>query len=434
MGKHLTRRVPSTSRSLRLQKIEVRVTHGADKGRSVMLGEGALRIGTASHCGLVLKDETVSAEHCELRRLGEQLVIRDLGSTNGVKLDGVWILEAFAQPGSRVQLGDHELVLKALGSEEVPLSNEHRFGELLGGSGAMRALFVQLKAVAGQSAPLLIEGETGTGKERAAQAVHAASPRKDGPFVVFDCGATAASLIEAELFGHEKGAFTGAAASRPGLAEAADGGTLVLDEIGELPLELQPKLLRLIESSELRPVGANEPRKLDLRIIACTHRSLRDEAKSGRFREDLYYRLSALKVRLPALRERPDDIPVLVDQFLQHLRSKRGFGDLPASDQELLQSHAWPGNVRELRNVVERLVAFPDSPAHGLVEAVVNPAPIDGGMSPWSEARQNALSDFEQRYLKALLVQAKGSISEAARIAGVSRQFMQQALRRHSLR
>jgi DNA-binding NtrC family response regulator len=255
---------------------------------------------------------------------------------------------------------------------------------------------------------------------------------------MFDCGAVASSLLEAELFGHEKNAFTGANAARAGLAEAANGGTLVIDEVGELPLDLQPKLLRLVERQEIRRVGATATMPIDVRIIACTHRSLRAETQAGRFREDLFFRLSALRLRLPALRERPDDIPGLVDALLSQRGSSLRFDQLSENDRGLLQSHRWPGNVRELRNIAERLIAFPNAAAGSLIDSESGAAPASseapGILEPLPVARQRAQDAFELQYVKQALARSGDSITEAAALAGVSRQFLLRLAKKHSLR
>ena len=435
-----TRDLPGGTR-VKVRRLVLRVEAGPDKGASAQLDRGTLVVGTADDCDLVLRDDTVSAHHCELLERAGVLVLRDLRSTNGVRVNGCRVMEACPEVGAKIELGATRLSLRAGADDERWVSGEARFGPLMGNSQVMRALFSDLADVSGSPAPALIEGETGTGKSLAAEAIHAASPRAGGPLVVFDCGAVAPQLVESELFGHERGAFTGAAGARAGLAAEADGGTLVLDEIGELPLDLQPKLLRLVERKEIRPVGSNQAKAVDARIVACTHRSLRAEIKAGRFREDLYYRLSALSVRMPSLRERLDDLPALVDDLLSASSSLR-FDALPESDRELLLSHRWPGNLRELRNAVDRLMAFSSS-RRPLVEvepgAEARPPPpaADGAsaeLPSLAVARERAHESFERRYLEDAMSRAKGSISEAARLAGVPRQFVQRLLRKHGMR
>jgi DNA-binding NtrC family response regulator len=416
-----------------LKRCEVVVKKGAQKGQRAKLDDGALVIGSGPEADLRLEDSTVSGRHCELVARGEQVVVRDLGSRNGVLLDGVRVIEAVVEKGSELTLGTSVLVVEP-GDAEVLVSRTSSFGPLFGHSPAMRAVFAQLQSLADSNAPVLVEGETGTGKDVTAEALHQASGRADAPFVVFDCGAVAASLVEAELFGHEKGAFTGAEGARDGLAAAADGGTLVLDEIGELPLELQPKLLRLVEKGEVRRVGSTKSARFDVRIIACTNRSLKVEVAAGRFREDLYFRLSALRVRLPSLRERPDDIPGLVDHLFASTGARLRFEQLGENDRALLLAHRWPGNVRELRNTVERLRTFPTSAVGSLIETDDAAAPATTGLQPLSVARQEATDAFEVAYVRRVLAQAGGSVTEGAKLAGVSRQFLQRLIKKHGLR
>ncbi len=424
----------ATAELSKLRRCEVVVKKGAQKGLRAKLDDGALVIGSGPEADLRLEDSTVSGRHCELVARGEQVVVRDLGSRNGVLLDGVRVIEAVVEKGSELKLGTSLLVVEP-GEAEVLVSRTSSFGPLFGQSPAMRAVFAQLQSLADSNAPVLVEGETGTGKDVTAEALHQASSRADAPFVVFDCGAVAASLVEAELFGHEKGAFTGAEGAREGLAAAADGGTLVLDEIGELPLELQPKLLRLVEKGEVRRVGSTKSERFEVRIIACTNRSLKAEVAAGRFREDLYFRLSALRVRLPSLRERPDDLPGLVDHLFASTGARLRFEQLGENDRALLLAHRWPGNVRELRNTVERLRTFPTSALGTLLETDDAAANVPtGGLQPLSVARQEATDAFEVGYVRRVLAQAGGSVTEGAKLAGVSRQFLQRLIKKHGLR
>ncbi len=426
----------ATTTLTRMRQCEVSVESGPDKGVTARLDDGALVVGSAPECDVVLHDETVSGRHCEIISRGDRVLVRDLGSRNGVLISGVRVVEAFLDANAMLQLGNTRLKLTS-NDADVLVTQASVFGPLYGKSAAMRAVFAQLPAVAQSNAPVLLEGETGTGKDVTAEAIHQASGRADGPFVMFDCGAVASSLLEAELFGHEKNAFTGANAAREALAEAANGGTLVIDEVGELPLDLQPKLLRLVERQEIRRVGATATIPIDVRIIACTHRSLRTEAQAGRFREDLFFRLSALRLRLPALRERPDDIPGLVDSLLSARGSSLRFEQLPENDRALLSSHRWPGNVRELRNIAERLIAFPNAGAGSLLDAEGAPAPggeTTGTLEPLPLARQRAQDAFELQYVKEALLRAGNSVTEAAALAGVSRQFLLRLAKKHSLR
>lgn len=307
----------------------------------------------------------------------------------------------------------------------------------------MRALFAKLERAAATSETILLLGESGTGKEILARGVHDSSPRRNGPFVVFDCSAIASSLIEGELFGHERGAFTGAEKARAGLLEEADGGTLFIDELGELPIELQPKLLRALEARKTRRLGSNAWRSFDARIVAATHRDLRARIAAGSFREDLYYRLAVVEVHVPPLRERKDDIRLLVERFLAAQVPPRTLSDLPANAMELLTSHDWPGNVRELRNTVARLVLFGGD---AFAPSSKNPplgrsGPISQGEGvppvptlPWSEARDAAIERFARRYLAAKLRESGGNVKKAADASGVSRQFFHDLMKRYGIR
>jgi DNA-binding NtrC family response regulator len=309
---------------------------------------------------------------------------------------------------------------------------------LWGRSTAMRRLFALAGRVAASDVTVLIEGETGTGKDALCEALHQASTRASGPLIVVDCGAVPPNLFESELFGNEKGAFTGADRARAGAFEEADGGTLFLDEIGELPLQLQPKLLRVLEAREVRRIGSAQPRKINVRVIAATNRDLREEVNRGTFRQDLYFRLEVMRLRVPPLRERPDDIPVLAEHF--RTLAKPGDAAPPFSDETLRNfvAHPWPGNVRELRNAVERLTVLDDMPFTTPTAADVDDGsgggePVDIRV-PFKEAK-NALTDrFERRYLTAMLEATAGNISEAARRAGIDRVYLLRLMGRYGLR
>ncbi|MEK6608350.1 MAG: sigma 54-interacting transcriptional regulator, partial [Myxococcota bacterium] len=344
-----------------LEKSRLVVVRGPDKGRSLVVEKARVSVGSEDGCDLRLTDPSVSRRQFELRVEPEGFVLRDLGSTNGTTVDGMRVVEAYLRKSARIAAGGTEIKFAPLGeSVELALSPRESFGAALGRSVAMRHVFAILERVATMDATVLIEGETGTGKELAAEGVHAASKRASGPFVVVDCGAIPENLVESELFGHEKGAFTGASEARAGAFEEADGGTLFLDEVGELPLELQPKLLRALESHEVRRVGSQKARALDLRIVAATNRDLATEVRAGKFREDLYYRLAVVRVVMPPLRERRDDVRLLARELARRARPQVDPASwLDEATLALLESHDWPGNVRELRNVVDRLAVFP---------------------------------------------------------------------------
>jgi DNA-binding NtrC family response regulator len=321
-----------------------------------------------------------------------------------------------------------------------------RFGRMVGDAPVMQQLFALLERAAQSDATVLIEGETGTGKEVTALAIHEHSARKDKPFIVVDCGAIPANLLESELFGFERGAFTGAINQRDGAFEAANGGTIFLDEIGELTLDLQPKILRALEGRKIKRVGSNNYLPVDVRVIAATNRSLRREAAEKRFRSDLYYRLAVLQVKLPPLRERREDLPFLVEEVLQQL----GVRDLPQSAAirtpeflAKLTAYAWPGNVRQLRNYIERRVALgelvppPGSdtsipPMPDVANDAAGPALETG--QPLKLAREAWNSAFEARYLSALLAAHSDNVAAAARAAGVNRVHFYRLLWKHGLR
>src|SRR5262245_32568920 len=369
------------------------VVHGPAAGARWTSAAGGATIGSHPHNDLAIDDATVSRFHCEIEVGGEGAVVRDLASSNGTLVDGLRIREAFLRDGSVLALGRTWVQFELTSSLiEPPASSSTRFGSLIGRSVVIRRAFAALEAVAPTDATVLLEGETGTGKEEAALSLHRASPRASGPFVVVDCTALPASLLESELFGHERGSFTGAHDRRLGAFEEAAGGTVFLDEIGELPLELQPKLLRVLERRTIRRLGSNAHLPVDVRAIAATHRDLRIEVNAGRFRSDLYYRLAVVRVRLPPLRERPEDIADLAGHLLDQMAvadDVRAALLAPATIAGL-RTGAWPGNVRELRNYLERGAVFHRAPA--TVERTTAPA-IDASLT-FAEARQRVMDDF----------------------------------------
>jgi DNA-binding NtrC family response regulator len=332
----------------------------------------------------------------------------------------------------QLRLGKSTLQVRGVpGRHAIPLERPGEFAGLVAHSVKMRALVAQLAQLAPTETTVLVEGETGSGKELVAQALHLRSARAAGPLVVFDCGAVAPTLAAAELFGHERGAFSGAHADRAGVFEQAHGGTLFLDEIGELALELQPLLLRAIETRVVRRVGGHKERACDVRVVAATNRNLAVEVDKGRFRKDLYYRLNVARVRVPPLRERSADLPFLARAFAAEIGV--------ALEPELiavLASYEWPGNVRELRNLVARQAAQPTTPAELLRErqAVIDPILAGAELRSLAEARQHAGDQFERRYLVEALERADHNISRAADLAGVSRQMFTRLVAKHQLR
>ena len=419
-----------------VRRFHLTVVAGPEPGRSRESRADRCSIGHHPLNDLVVEDATVSRFHCEvvIDDAGRARA-RDLGSRNGTLVDGVPIVEAFLHDGSTLQVGQ-AVVRFAVGeqSNRVPLAERTEFGDLVGRSAAMRACFALLERAAATEVTLLLEGETGTGKSAAAEAIHRASARKDGPFVVVDCGAIPAPLLESELFGHEKGAFTGATERRRGVFEEAHGGTVFLDEIGELPAELQPKLLRVLEQRQVRRVGSNAYFPVDVRMIAATHRDLRVLVNEARFRSDLFFRIAVVKILIPPLRQRPDDIPALIERLLAaggHERAGVAALRAPGALAEL-QRAAWPGNVRELRNHVERCLFYGDAPPPPPEEA---PPSRDVDVDrPLSEARQKAVERFERAYLEKLLARHEGRVKDTAEAAGINRVHLYKLLRKLGIR
>ena len=435
---------------LKTRTYTLEILEGPDVGKRLTTGERVTRLGTHPDCDLELNDPLTSRLHAriEIDPLGHRLI--DDSSKNGTFIDGMRIRDLYLTPEIRIRLGGNVIRYTPGDQEvEIALSRDHRFGGLLGRSAAMREIFAVLSRVAPTDMTVLIEGESGTGKELVAQALHDHSDRAGGPLVVFDCSAVSPSLIESELFGHVKGAFTGATGSRTGAFEQADGGTLFLDEIGELPLDMQPKLLRALEQREVRPVGGNRPVRFNARIVAATNRNLQKEAQASQFREDLYFRLAVVRLILPPLRRRAEDIPLLVRHFLDEFNT-RGDTQVQVGYDTIikLQKHGWPGNVRELRNFVERatMLATGDRletrylapPAQGEApapQASAEPtwAQLDDDL-PFKDAKARLVEDFERAYWARLLEKTDGNISAAARIAGVHRKSAEYLLKKLDLK
>ena len=418
---------------LRSRKIGVEVLVGPNEGLVRELDGPEVRIGSKKGgTDLVLGDPTVSRHHLTLTVDDIGLRVVDTGSRNATFLDGIRIRDAYARPGAVIDLGNTRLRIHLSEQvSEIPISSRTQFGALLGSSIPMRRLFGLLERVAPLDTTVLIEGETGTGKELVAEALHEESPRAELPFIVFDCSAVARNLVESELFGHVRGAFTGADRDRAGAFEQADGGTLFLDEIGELPLDLQPKLLRLLETREVQRVGENTTRKVDVRIVAATNRSLSAEVQAGRFREDLFYRLAVILIPLPPLRERVEDIPVLVDHFVRELTARGNSREVLPKLSERMQARSWPGNVRELRNAVEMAMAVgTDDGVEEGVEEGVESAPF----ANFSLSLKDSLLNYERNFVAAALTKTQGNVSRAAALCRTSRQYVQRAIKRFKLR
>ncbi len=414
-------------RVLAVRRARLRVSRGPSRGNELELSTlQPIVVGSDPDADLVVADDTVSARHAEIRPTARGWLVRDLGSTNGIVINEVRVGEALLdERARRLQLGESELEWKLYDDEVEHLLAATPFGGLVGDAPAMRALFALLEQAAPADSTVLFEGESGTGKEVLADALHRASPRAERPFVVVDCGSLAPGLVESELFGHEKGAFTGADRARAGALEEANGGTLFLDEVGELPLGDQVKLLRALEARQVKRVGAARPRPIDVRVVAATHRRLDRLVAEGQFRADLYYRLAVIKVHVPSLRERPEDVLPLARRFLAELRPGLDPGKLLSDTvATALTAHRWPGNVRELRNVMQRLVLVGEL----ATELRAPAAPPD-----YETARRRALDDFEREYCSAIVAHAGGNVSRAAAAAGLSRQMLHRLLRKHDV-
>lgn len=421
-----------------VQRFRLQGLNGELEGRSFDSSSDRLQIGSHPLNEVEVRDRTVSRFHCEVfvDREGRAWV-KDLGSRNGTRVNGVRIREAELQEGMILRVGQLEVAFVPLAERnELPVAAVGSFGTMVGSSLPLRGAFGVLEKAAASTVTVLLTGESGTGKSEAAELLHERSGRASKPFRVVDCAAMPANLLESELFGHERGAFTGATQRRVGVFEEADGGTVFLDEVGELPSELQPKLLRVLEAREVRRVGSNRHVPVDVRVIAATNRELRAEVNVGRFRPDLYFRLAVLTVRLPPLRERPSDIPLIARHLLGRLtldeETRRALTD-PAFLARL-QLSPWAGNVRELRNHLERCAALHEA----LQPSTEDPSPqrldaLDVSI-PFSEARRRLLATFERNYVRALLERHEGNVSQAAATARVDRAHLHRIMRRHQMR
>jgi two-component system, NtrC family, response regulator GlrR len=435
-------RVGPRATAIQVRGFSLEVLSGAGAGQTVRGDKRSLLFGTHDSADVRLADPHVSRLHARLDVEASDYVLCDLGSTNGTRVGGARVRQVCLDDGAVIELGATRIRFRLLDEPfEIPLADVDRFEGMIGRSVAMRELFAVCARVAPTQAPVIIEGETGTGKELVARAIHQRSRRSGKPLVVLDCAAIPPALVESELFGHERGAFTGAVAMRPGVFERGDGGTVFLDELGELPIELQPKLLRCLESGELRRVGGTAPIKVDLRIIAATNRDLPRMVAEERFRADLYYRLAVIRVTVPPLRERRDDIPLLAAHFAEAALGSHARPPLPADTLEALfgelTRHDWPGNVRELRNVVERaaILADPRTIHAGVLDRAAEELARSLEQAVHTQGTLRAArAEREREYLTAVLRATGGDLDEAARIAQVHRKSLERLLRRHKLR
>ncbi|MBW2732836.1 MAG: sigma 54-dependent Fis family transcriptional regulator [Deltaproteobacteria bacterium] len=444
------------------QQAILRVVRGPDEGASCSLRRERARVGTADAADLRLSDDKVSRAHLEIQVQDAGFCVQDLGSTNGTFYRGARVKEVMLGSGAEIRVGESTLRVEPAGTHSQVIKAQGSFGEMVGQAPSMQRVYGVLEAVAPTDVTVLIEGETGTGKELVAEQVHRSSPRCHHALCVVDCGALPSQLIEAELFGHERGAFTGAVTERDGLFQRAHKGTLFLDEIGELPLGLQSRLLRVLEKKTIRRVGSSVERRVDVRVIAATNRELEEEVEKGTFRADLFYRLAVVRVRLPALRERREDIRLLIRHFLWEAGCPDPDAVLRPDVLEALTARRWSGNVRELRNVVERAMLLSDGfelpeevPSEASSEAcslacfvakaelasdaaeqahwLARSIPPGYLSRDYKLAKELLLNDFEQLYLRRLLEEHGRNISKLAAVAGIDRRMVRKLLHKHGL-
>jgi two-component system response regulator GlrR len=417
---------------------------GPGAGRALAMSHALATVGRHPTNDLSLDDPRVSGVHLELRRIGSRVHVRDAGTTNGTWIGPHRVTEIELAAGGELTVGGTVLRLDVdAGATPAATSEQDFFGDLVGVSTVMHELFVTLERIAGKNLSVLLQGETGTGKEEAARAIHARSGRADKPFVVIDATALPETLVGSLLFGHEKGAFTGADRRSAGLFEAANGGTVFLDEIGELPGPIQAKFLRVLEQRQVVRVGGTEPLSVDIRVIAATHRDLRHEIEAGRFREDLFFRLAQVRVLLAPLRDRPEDIPVLCQKLLSRVADDPEAPLLIEASALLhLQAQPWPGNVRELRNVLARAAALAnggvirreDVAGEGFgfrgTREERSALDLSGEFTP---AKDRAIERFESAYLAALMKRCNGNLSLAAREGALARHHLRDLLKKRGL-
>ena len=437
MPLHRTSRLDRSDR-VEIDTLAVEVTEGVDAGLKVEAESEDLTIGTAANNDLELTDPTVSGYHLELTHHEDGIHLVDLGSTNGTFVGGIRLRNGVIPPGTTLSIGRTSIRVFDGTSTLVEVHDQNHLGDLFGQNASMRRVMAKVQKVARAQVPVLVIGESGTGKELVARALHDESDRHAGPFITVDCGALAPNLVASELFGHERGAFTGAERQHIGAFERANGGTLFLDEIGELPLDLQPQLLGALERRRFNRVGGRQEVSVDVRVVCATNRDLREEVNAGKFRMDLYYRVGVVVLRLPALRERLDDLKLLIEHFLREA-GHTGPVDEVAPEKLLseLRRHTWPGNVRELRNWVEATLAMGEAPE--LFRSGDEPGHASEHLEqvmglPYKEARGLVLHDFEGRYLRELFKRSGGNVTHAARDARMDRSYLIKLLQRHGVK
>jgi DNA-binding NtrC family response regulator len=423
-------------------KLEVRggtlsVIKGKGNKTSLEVGADTQVVGRNEACDLVLDDRKVSAVHMELVATERGVRVRDLGSRNGTFLGETRIGEVYLLKPTNITVGDSVMEFSPTQPEQINVPDVAEFGPLVGASPSMRSVFEKLAKASPTELTVLVTGETGCGKELVAAAIHGASPRANKPFVVVDCGAIPATLAESALFGHERGSFTGAVDKRVSPFVEADGGTIFLDELGELPLDVQPKLLRALAEQRIKSVGSNNYRPVNVRVIAATRRDLVREVNAGTFRSDLYFRVAQFRVELPPLRARLEDIPALARRMMADLGDKNAYARVTSDSLERLMRHDWPGNVRELRNVVAVAMAFAKD---GPIDLAQHLAPLAQASEStptrgrtFQDAKRDVLARFEREYFTALYAECAGNVSEIGRRAAMERAHVRGYLRRHGI-
>jgi len=434
--------VPVDSTIVAKGKLEVRggtltVIKGKGNKPSLEIGADTRVVGRGEDCDLALDDRKVSAVHLELVATERGVRVRDLGSRNGTFFGDTRIGEVYLLKPTTITIGDSYMEFAPSNPEQVTVPDVAEFGPLVGTSAVMRGVFDKLAKASPTELTVLVAGETGCGKELVAAAIHGASPRANKPFVVVDCGAIPATLAESALFGHERGSFTGAVDKRVSPFVEADGGTIFLDELGELPLDVQPKLLRALAEQRIKSVGSNNYRPVNVRVIAATRRDLVREVNAGTFRSDLYFRVAQFRVELPPLRARLEDIPALVRRMMVDLGDKNAYGRISNDSLERLMRHDWPGNVRELRNVVAVAMAFGKD---GPIDLAQHLAPLAQASEStptrgrtFQDAKRDILARFEREYFTALYAECAGNVSEIGRRAAMERAHVRGYLRRHGI-
>jgi DNA-binding NtrC family response regulator len=439
---------------------ELMVIEGQQAGRKLQLSTGGVTIGSGTAVDLFLGDPGVSRRHARVMADRGTFLLEDLNSTNGTFLNGRRIRAVYLGRGDLIAVGQCRLRFQPAYAEfQIPPSQADHFGSVYGTSPAMRQLFGILERVAPKQAGILIVGESGTGKDLLARAIHDSSARALKPFIVVDASVASAELLASELFGHVEGAFTGAHRRRQGAFEAASKGTIFLDEIGELPLDLQPKFLRVLESRQITPVGSNLPNPIDVRILAATNRDLAGMVKAGLFREDLYYRLAVVQLEMPPLRDRREDIPGIVSSLVAR---RREAADEPVSVTpaalSLLAAQPWPGNVRELRNVLDRALALSQNPTisaadiemalMGTKRAPIRPPDAVHTVTRTGDpavqepptashdaiASDKSLDEIQREVVQNALKAVSGNQSAAARQLGIHRNALRTLMKKYGLR